>query len=337
MMTLPVAPAQPLSVSVLVVEDDPFQQLVIRSLLEGLGQDMRIFINLTLTPTSVQALEACQEASFDLVLLDYLLPGGNGGTALPAIRSGVGDSAVVVMMSSQQQEDLMLQCLKKGADTYRLKPVSLHTVKELVENVVARRMVCNVPTRSIVLPQPTKTTVFLDMLHGDQPAGHQPVNEVQADACEPTLSTSATSRKQGALTEQDALAEQGTSAGSGLPASHDLHDARCSLANLGLSPLNQSPRALPLAKNGPSSDAAVAEPLPAAPTEAQPSAAYGLSVAQIIGTAIAFGTPLYNRGAIAECYEVCCLHALLVLLCPPRAWQARHDLQRSPMVSHDLI
>ena len=74
------AEAEPTFRSVLLVEDDPLHTEICRVMLTGLGGGVTI----THAP-SLAAYEALC-GSYDLILLDLLLPDGDGGALLPSLR-----------------------------------------------------------------------------------------------------------------------------------------------------------------------------------------------------------------------------------------------------------
>ena len=122
------------SLRVLVIEDDAFIRNVEHEFLTATA-DANAFLDLdiTLVNSGDEALLVCQEGQgFDLVLLDYCMPGQTGASVLPAIRAALGSLSVIVMVSSLTQEPLLKRCLELGADTYRLKPFGLEVVRDLL-------------------------------------------------------------------------------------------------------------------------------------------------------------------------------------------------------------
>lgn len=77
-------------------------------------------------------------ADFDLVLLDVLLPDGNGVEVLGEIV-GVVSPPPVVMISGQADIDVAVAAIKKGAHDFLEKPISLDRVLVLIDNVTRTR------------------------------------------------------------------------------------------------------------------------------------------------------------------------------------------------------
>ncbi|MCU0568795.1 MAG: PAS domain-containing protein [Oculatellaceae cyanobacterium Prado106] len=87
-------------------------------------------------------LELCRTRAIDVILLDYLLPDGNGLKFLEAIREYIGHPPVV-MVTGAGDESIAVQALKLGAEDYLVKewltPDKLQlTVRSAVENARLR-------------------------------------------------------------------------------------------------------------------------------------------------------------------------------------------------------
>ena len=128
--------ARPSTLRVLVVEDDPFQQMTMRMMTSVIETNSpNLTVHLTLTSSGSAAIGACSAGSeIDLVLLDYKLPGGDADTVLPSIRELVGSVAAIIVLSSSAQEESMQRCwLEQGADSYRLKPITVQLLTDVFE------------------------------------------------------------------------------------------------------------------------------------------------------------------------------------------------------------
>lgn len=81
-----------------------------------------------------------------LILLDIKMPHLNGLEVLAWIRGQAEwkDVPVLMLTSSSQEKDLT-SAYGTGADSYLLKPTSLDTFRELVEDVMA---ICTAPERA---------------------------------------------------------------------------------------------------------------------------------------------------------------------------------------------
>ncbi|PXA93925.1 hybrid sensor histidine kinase/response regulator, partial [Caulobacter sp. D4A] len=104
---------------VLMAEDNPMNQMVVRLMLEAAGVD------LTVVEDGRQALDALRASHFDCVLMDINMPVMDGVTALSEIRSGAAgpaDTPVIALTASAMTGDRE-RFLKLGFDEHLGKPV----------------------------------------------------------------------------------------------------------------------------------------------------------------------------------------------------------------------
>jgi DNA-binding response OmpR family regulator len=114
----------------LVVEDDPHIRELICSNLESEG--------LECTPCGDvrSALTHLQKELPDLILLDRILPGGDGLKVLHKVREL--SSLPVLLLTSLKSEDDKVEGLEAGADDYLGKPFSLRELKARVQALLRR-------------------------------------------------------------------------------------------------------------------------------------------------------------------------------------------------------
>jgi DNA-binding response OmpR family regulator len=112
---------------ILVVEDDPSIVLGLRLNLESEGYDV------TALTDGQDALEALRAGSWDLVVLDIMLPRRNGYEIISDMRRR-GDHTPIVVLTARTAETDAVMGLDLGADDYVTKPFS---VGELLARVRA--------------------------------------------------------------------------------------------------------------------------------------------------------------------------------------------------------
>lgn len=109
---------------VLVVDDDETSRQLILTMLGALGHDAEAAPNV---PEGLALLEA---QSFDVVLMDVMMPGIGGLEATREIRARHGAELRVVALTALP--DARERCLDAGMDAFLTKPVRLRTLSEAI-------------------------------------------------------------------------------------------------------------------------------------------------------------------------------------------------------------
>jgi diguanylate cyclase (GGDEF)-like protein len=102
---------------VLVVEDDAFQAMAIRELILTAA---RSCITVTLAGSLSAAVEAIQGESFDIVLLDLMLPDASGMDGLNRVVQ-MAPRLPVLVLTGFGREELVVRAFEHGAQDYLLK------------------------------------------------------------------------------------------------------------------------------------------------------------------------------------------------------------------------
>ncbi|MBD1845588.1 response regulator [Cyanobacteria bacterium FACHB-63] len=119
------------SQTLLLIEDfAPDRELYRRFLLGDSGCVYHL-----LEADSIEAgLEVCRTEAIDAILLDYLLPDGDGLEFLQALRAqSNGEFPPVIMVTGEGNEQIAVQALKLGAEDYLVKR---HLTPELVQRTM---------------------------------------------------------------------------------------------------------------------------------------------------------------------------------------------------------
>lgn len=116
---------------ILVVEDDSAIRRGIADALAFAGYE-------TLqTGHGVEAQKLAVSATYDLLLLDVVLPGVNGFEILKSVRA-VRPTLPVIMLTARGEESDKVNGLRLGADDYVVKPFSIRELLARVEAVLRR-------------------------------------------------------------------------------------------------------------------------------------------------------------------------------------------------------
>ncbi len=108
---------------VLIVDDDDIdRQMISRTLRRADGETL-----IVMAATVDEGIARYAEGPFDVVLLDYRMPGRDGIEMLHHLseRRGTGGAAIIVL-STSQEESLALACLKAGAEDFISKSEITH-------------------------------------------------------------------------------------------------------------------------------------------------------------------------------------------------------------------
>ena len=119
--------------SILVAEDYPTNQLVIRMHLEAAGHTV------TIAENGRQAVDLCRDSRFDLVFMDMQMPEMDGLTATRTIRQGNAEYADVPIIGVTANADAGARrnCLKAGMNDVITKPVRSAVLRRIVAEWLA--------------------------------------------------------------------------------------------------------------------------------------------------------------------------------------------------------
>ena len=100
--------------------------------------------DITIASNGLDAVEQCQRKTFDLVLLDEMMPGLTGLETLQRIKE-IQPQTPVVMVTKSEEEDIMDQAIGSKIADYLIKPVNpMQILLALKKHVHQREIVSNV-------------------------------------------------------------------------------------------------------------------------------------------------------------------------------------------------
>ncbi|HCN31073.1 MAG TPA: DNA-binding response regulator [Verrucomicrobiales bacterium] len=99
----------------------------------------------------ISGMEQAAKASFDLMLLDLVLPNHNGFEILRALREHRPGTPVIILSARGEEAD-RVKGLKLGADDYVVKPFSVRELLARVEAVLRRSPERPKPVHCVAFP-----------------------------------------------------------------------------------------------------------------------------------------------------------------------------------------
>jgi len=120
--------------SVLLVEDHAINRKLAEVMLQRMGH---VFVT---AEDGQQALDRLAQQSFDVVLMDVMMPVLDGLTALRLLRereAGTGRRTPVLMVTAHAMTGDRERFLAAGADGYVSKPMSQQALEQAIERVMA--------------------------------------------------------------------------------------------------------------------------------------------------------------------------------------------------------
>lgn len=119
-----------MSQKILIVEDEPAIQSVLKELLTDAGYETDI------AEDGTEAVKRFCQGKYDLVLLDIMLPELDGYAVCKTIREKSGTP--VIMLTALDEEEAQVRAFELQADDYITKPFSVRLVLLRVEAVLRR-------------------------------------------------------------------------------------------------------------------------------------------------------------------------------------------------------
>ena len=120
---------------ILLVEDSPLPQMVVKTLLQQL--DCLVDV----AATGEDSIVLCQQNHYDLIFMDIGLPGIDGILAAQLIREqeNPGHRIPIVALTTHDDQALKTKALAAGMDAYLLKPLTLEPAQGVLNKYCCKK------------------------------------------------------------------------------------------------------------------------------------------------------------------------------------------------------
>ena len=119
---------------ILIIEDARVMALSLRRQLLGIG-----YADTTVATSAEDAIECLKTGTFDLILLDWVLPGMSGLELLRMLRGTRRYAQVpIVMTTSNDDRRDVIEAFEAGVTDYVVKPYDIAKIGEKLDAIRAR-------------------------------------------------------------------------------------------------------------------------------------------------------------------------------------------------------
>src|SRR6187455_2965850 len=118
--------------TILVIDDEEIMREILETLLTREGYQVR------LASTAAEGLELVRTQPFDAAIVDVMMPGMDGVTALDELKK-IDDDLPVLMITAYASVENAISAMKRGAFDYISKPFKNDEVIVVLRNALAQR------------------------------------------------------------------------------------------------------------------------------------------------------------------------------------------------------
>ncbi|MDO4704682.1 MAG: response regulator transcription factor [Comamonadaceae bacterium] len=115
-----------------ILDDDPLVQGMERATIEKMGHTAYLYGDGT------SLLKDLRRQTFDLIIIDWMLPDMDGPAVVDAIRKSIGSSTPILFVTQRNSESDVIAGLSCGADDFMAKPIRIGELTARV-NALLRR------------------------------------------------------------------------------------------------------------------------------------------------------------------------------------------------------
>ena len=119
----------------LVVDDNPINQ-------KFLFYSLKKLFEIELASNGLEAVNILDDKSFDVVLMDLMMPVMDGAEATARIRESENHNnkhIPIIFVTTNDFEAERIRCMKSGADDYLIKPVNIDNLLTTIDFYVKQK------------------------------------------------------------------------------------------------------------------------------------------------------------------------------------------------------
>ena len=120
-------------INVLIVDDDVAARDLLSSLLRT-----EFNVRIETLGDGIDAMRRCRETDFDIIWMDFEMPGMDGLDAISVIKS-VKPDQFIAMVSAHSSVEVVKKAISLGVDSYLVKPFTMGKVKGIVDKFLQTR------------------------------------------------------------------------------------------------------------------------------------------------------------------------------------------------------
>lgn len=114
------------------LDDELSQAQLVKHVLSGAGHDCHIFTD------GRSLMRELRRESYDLLVLDWLMPELSGQHIVKWVRESVEDHLPILFLADRADENAILEGLRCGADDYMVKPIRRAELRARVNALLSR-------------------------------------------------------------------------------------------------------------------------------------------------------------------------------------------------------
>ena len=115
--------------SILVVDDNPINQMIMTELLEGLN------LHVDTADNGLEAVKSCEKMTYDIIFMDLEMPVMDGHEAVVKIRKSLKFYNPIIALTAHDKDSITKTLRKEGFSGFLEKPISEADLFRLIYSI----------------------------------------------------------------------------------------------------------------------------------------------------------------------------------------------------------